>query len=210
MTRAAGQVVLASANPGKQREFADLLVPLELRVVPQSDYDIEPAAETGLTFIENAIIKARHAAGISGLPALADDSGIAVDALDGAPGIYSARYAGADASDEANLYKLIEAIREFPDDRRTARYHCVIVYMRRAGDPTPLIAEGVWEGRLMVESRGKNGFGYDPIFYLDDYDCTAAELDPETKNRLSHRGQAMRQLLAKMQPKAGLRSTQRA
>lgn len=190
----AGPVVLASANPGKLREFADLLMPLALQVVPQSEYDIEPAAETGLTFIENALIKARHAARISGRPALADDSGIAVDALDGAPGIYSARYAGAGASDDANLRKLIDAIREFPDGQRTARYHCVIVYMRRADDPTPLVAEGEWEGRLITEPRGSNGFGYDPIFYLDDYGCTAAELDPVTKNQLSHRGQAMQRL----------------
>jgi XTP/dITP diphosphohydrolase len=177
------------------REFADLLAPLNLQVVPQSDCGIEPAAETGLTFIENALIKARHAAGASGLPALADDSGIAVDALDGAPGIYSARYAGAGASDEANLQKLIESIRTLPDDRCTARYHCVIVYMQRADDPTPLIAQGVWEGRLITEPRGSNGFGYDPIFFLDDRACTAAELDSTTKNRLSHRGQALRQLI---------------
>lgn len=195
MNGVAGPVVLASANPGKLREFADLLAPLNLQVVPQSDYGIEPAAETGLTFIENALIKARHAAGTSGLPALADDSGIAVDALDGAPGIYSARYAGAGASDEANLQKLIESIRTLPDDRCTARYHCVIVYMQRADDPTPLIAQGVWEGRLITEPRGSNGFGYDPIFFLDDRACTAAELDSTTKNQLSHRGQALRQLI---------------
>lgn len=191
-------VVLASANPGKLREFAGILAPLDLRVVPQSEYGIEPAEETGLTFLENALIKARHAAGHSGRPALADDSGIAVDALGGAPGIYSARYAGDGASDEANLQKLIDAIRTFPDERRTARYHCVMVYMQYAEDPTPVIAEGTWEGRLIVEPRGENGFGYDPVFYLDDYGCTAAELDPETKNRVSHRGQALRYLLEQL------------
>lgn len=200
MTEAAAQsVILASGNPGKLRELAELLADLHMHVVPQSDYINEEADETGLTFIENALIKARHAARISGLPALADDSGIAVDSLNGIPGIYSARYAGVGASDQANLDKLIEAIRPLSESERKARYHCVIAYLRHAEDPTPLIAIGAWEGRLIETPRGHNGFGYDPIFYLDTHDCTAAELDPAEKNRLSHRGQALRRLLSQLQ-----------
>lgn len=200
MTSVAAQsVILASGNPGKLRELAELLADLHMHVVPQSDYIDEEADETGLTFIENALIKARHAARISGLPALADDSGIAVDSLNGSPGIYSARYAGVGASDQANLDKLIEAIRPLSESERKARYHCVIAYLRHAEDPTPLIAIGAWEGRLIETPRGHNGFGYDPIFYLDTHDCTAAELDPAEKNRLSHRGQALRRLLSQLQ-----------
>ncbi len=175
-------------------------------MVPQSQYNVDAAAETGLSFIENALIKARHAARISGLPALADDSGIAVDALHGAPGIYSARYAGEGASDAENLNKLIAAVEPLPVNERTARYHCVIAYLRHAEDPVPLIATGTWEGSLITEPRGTNGFGYDPIFYLEQHGCTAAELDPAVKNRLSHRGQALRgllqQLTGEMQPQA--------
>lgn len=192
------KVVLASGNPGKLRELGALLADLQFNVVPQSDYDVPGAAETGLTFIENALIKARHAAQLTGLPAIADDSGIAVDALNGAPGIYSARYAGEQASDGDNLNKLLAATRHLPAAERTARYHCVIVYMRRADDPVPLLAMGSWEGRLLDEPRGDQGFGYDPIFYLDSHQCTAAELDPDEKNRLSHRGQALRDLLEQL------------
>ncbi len=196
MTATAAQTtVLASDNPGKLREFAALLGGLSFHVVPQSEYGVEAAAETGLSFVENALIKARHAARISGLPALADDSGIAVDALKGAPGIYSARYAGAGASDTANLNKLVAAIGHLPPGERTARYHCVIAYLRHADDPVPVIASGEWQGRLITEPRGHEGFGYDPVFYLDSHECTAAELDPAVKNRLSHRGQALRALL---------------
>lgn len=191
-------VILASGNPGKLREFSGLLSDLNLNVVPQSEYRITAAEETGLSFVENALIKARHAAKFSGLPAMADDSGIAVDALNGEPGIYSARYAGPDASDLDNLNKLIHAIRQLPDDERSASYHCVIAYMQHAEDPMPLIATGSWEGRLIEEPRGDGGFGYDPVFYLDDYQCTAAELDPADKNRLSHRGQALRDLLQQL------------
>jgi len=188
-------IILASGNPGKLREFAALLADLDVNVVLQSEYDVSAAEETGFTFVENALIKARHAARVSGLPALADDSGIAVDALAGAPGIYSARYAGANASDLDNLNKLIEAVRHLPEPERVARYHCVIVFLQHAGDPMPVIASGTWEGRLIDEPRGDGGFGYDPVFYLDSYQCTAAELEPADKNRLSHRGQALRGLL---------------
>lgn len=188
-------VILASGNPGKLREFAALLADLDVNVVPQSEYNVSAADETGLTFVENALIKARHAARASGLPALADDSGIAVDALNGAPGIYSARYAGANASDLDNLNKLIKAVRQLPAHARGARYHCVIVFLQHAGDPMPVIASGTWEGRLIDEPCGDGGFGYDPVFYLDSHQCTAAELDPADKNRLSHRGQALRGLL---------------
>jgi len=200
MTATANQtIILASGNPGKLREFAALLAGMELLVVPQSEYAVDTAEETGLSFVENALIKARHAARVSGLPALADDSGISVDALNGAPGIYSARYAGMRASDEDNLNKLIESIRDVAEPDRSARYHCVIVFLRHAEDPMPLVASGTWEGRLLEEPRGHGGFGYDPIFYLDSLQCTAAELDPAEKNRLSHRGQALRGLLEQMQ-----------
>ncbi len=192
------RVVLASGNAGKLREFGELLADVGLDVVPQSEYVSEAAAETGLTFVENALLKARHAARLSGLPALADDSGISVDALDGAPGIYSARYAGADASDQDNLDKLIAATRHLPDQERTAHYHCVIAYLRHAEDPIPLLASGVWHGRLLTTPRGSNGFGYDPIFYVESKHCTAAELEPAVKNSLSHRGQAMRALLSQL------------
>lgn len=187
--------MLASANPGKLREFTALLADLQLQVRPQSAYGIEAPEETGLTFVENALLKARYAARLSGQPALADDSGIAVDALNGAPGIYSARYAGPGASDQANLEKLIAAVRPLPESERAARYHCVIVYLRHADDPTPLIATGMWEGRVIEQPRGRNGFGYDPIFFIESHQCTAAELDPVEKNRLSHRGRALRSLL---------------
>ncbi|MEX2517602.1 MAG: RdgB/HAM1 family non-canonical purine NTP pyrophosphatase [Gammaproteobacteria bacterium] len=192
------RLVLASGNPGKLREFAALLAPLACDVVPQSDFNIEPADETGLSFVENAILKARHASAHSGLPALADDSGIAVDALQGAPGIYSARYAGSNASDTDNLNKLIDAVRDVSEAERQAAYHCVIVYMTHAADPTPVIAQGSWAGRLILEPRGEHGFGYDPVFYVESHDGTAAELDPVIKNRISHRGQALQKLLVQL------------
>lgn len=192
------RLVLASGNAGKLREFAALLAPLVCDVVPQSDFNIEPADETGLSFVENAILKARHASAHSGLPALADDSGIAVDALQGAPGIYSARYAGSNASDTDNLNKLIDAVRDVPEAERQAAYHCVIVYMTHAADPTPVIAQGSWAGRLILEPRGEHGFGYDPVFYVESHNCTAAELDPAIKNRISHRGQALQKLLVQL------------
>ena len=189
------KVVLASGNVGKVREFNQLLGDQHIEVVPQSSFGVPEAEETGLTFIENAILKARNAARHTGLPALADDSGIEVDALNGAPGIYSARYAGAGASDEANLRKLLEALEDVPDAKRGARFQCVIAYLRHAEDPTPLICQGTWEGRILTAPRGANGFGYDPVFFVPDEDASAAELPAEIKNRLSHRGQALRRLL---------------
>lgn len=189
------KIVLASNNAGKVREINQLLASERIQVVPQRDFNIPDAVEDGLSFVENAIKKARHAASLSGLPAIADDSGIEVDALNGAPGIYSARFAGAGASDEANLQKLLADLAEVPDERRTARFQCLMVYMRHAEDPTPLICQGTWEGRILFEPRGENGFGYDPIFYVPTHDCSSAELPSEVKNRLSHRGQALQKLL---------------
>ena len=189
-------IVLASGNPGKVREINQLLAELDLHVAPQSDYGVAEAEETGLTFIENAILKARNAAAHTGLPALADDSGLEVEALNGAPGIYSARYAGAGAGDRANLEKLLEALHEVPEAERTARFQCLMVYMRHSEDPVPLICQGTWEGRILFEPRGEGGFGYDPVFFVPTHNCSSAELEPQVKNALSHRGQALRQLLA--------------
>ena len=190
------QIVLASNNPGKVREIGQMLADLELEVLPQSSFNIEEVEETGLSFVENAIIKARHAAAAAGLPAIADDSGLEVDALNGAPGIYSARYAGPGASDTENLQKLLADLEKVPQEHRTARFQCLMVYMRHAQDPTPLICQGTWEGRIMFEPRGKSGFGYDPVFFVPTHDCTSAELASEVKNQLSHRGQALRHLVA--------------
>jgi len=192
-------IVLASSNKGKVREINQLLAGLGVVVRPQGEFDVIDAEETGLTFVENAILKARNAAQHTGLPAIADDSGLEVDALDGAPGIYSARFAGTGASDQANLEKLLDALRDTPEEKRTARFQCLMVYMRHAEDPTPLICQGSWEGRILTASQGNNGFGYDPIFYVPTHDCSSAELPAETKNQLSHRGQALRKLLAALE-----------
>ena len=189
------RVVLASNNKGKLREFADLLGGLHLDIIPQAQLGVSDAEETGLTFVENAIIKARHAARITGLPAIADDSGIEVNALNGVPGIYSARYGGPGASDEANNRKLLQALDGVPDAQRNARYQCIIVYMRHALDPTPIICSGSWEGRILTALRGAGGFGYDPIFFVPTHSCSGAELNGVEKNRISHRGQALRKLL---------------
>jgi XTP/dITP diphosphohydrolase len=189
-------IVLASNNPGKVREFNELLAGHHIEVVPQSKYQVPDVEETGLTFVENAIIKARNAALHTGLLAIADDSGIEVDALNGAPGIYSARYAGKQADDRANLDKLLLDLIDVPEAERSARFQCLMVYMRHANDPTPLIFQGTWEGRILFAPRGANGFGYDPVFYVPTHDCSSAELPPEIKNALSHRGQALRKLVA--------------
>jgi XTP/dITP diphosphohydrolase len=189
-------IILASSNPGKVREINQLLAGLDLRVRPQSDFGVADAEETGLTFVENAILKARNAAAHTGLPAIADDSGLEVDALNGAPGIYSARFAGSGASDADNLQKLLMEMREVPEAQRTARFQCLMVYLRHQADPTPLICQGTWEGRILFEPRGEHGFGYDPVFYVPTHDCASAELAPEVKNALSHRGQALRKLIA--------------
>lgn len=193
------QIVLASGNKGKLREFNQLLADLQYEVLPQSAFTETEADETGLSFVENAILKARHAARISGLPALADDSGLEVDVLDGAPGIYSARFAGNQASDEDNNRKLINMLSAFEPEKRTARFQCVLVFMRHAQDPTPLICQGTWEGIIVDTPRGSNGFGYDPLFYIPELDCCSAELSPEEKGQLSHRAQAVVKLLPALQ-----------
>jgi XTP/dITP diphosphohydrolase len=191
------RLVLASANPGKLRELQTLLADSGIEVLPQSQFGIEAAAETGLTFVENALIKARHAAARSGLPAVADDSGLEVDALDGRPGVLSARFAGANASDADNIARLLEELRGVPFAARTARFRCLVVLMRTATDPAPVICEGLWEGRIALAPSGEHGFGYDPVFLAGELGLTAAQLSPELKNRLSHRGQALRQLAAR-------------
>ncbi|WP_213715364.1 XTP/dITP diphosphatase [Cedecea lapagei] len=192
------KVVLATGNAGKVRELANLLADFGFDVVAQTELNVESVEETGLTFIENAILKARHAAKVTGLPALADDSGLAVDALGGAPGIYSARYAGEDASDRQNLDKLLEALKDVPDDKRQAQFHCVLVYMRHAEDPTPLVFHGSWPGVITHAPAGQGGFGYDPIFYVPSEGKTAAELTRDEKSAISHRGQALKLLLEAM------------
>lgn len=189
-------VVLASSNPGKLREFQELLAPRGFKVIPQSEYAVADADETGLSFVENAIIKARHACQHSGLPALADDSGLEVDFLHGAPGICSARFSGPDASDMRNMDKLLTLMRDVPPASRTARFQCLLVFLRHATDPTPLICQGTWEGRILTAPQGNNGFGYDPIFFAPETNCSAAQLTQEQKNTHSHRGKALAGLLA--------------
>lgn len=190
------QVVLASGNPGKLRELQQILAARDVVLVPQTQLGVTEAEETGLSFVENAILKARHACQTTGMPALADDSGIEVDALNCAPGIYSARYAGVKTdADRQNNLKLLRELERVPEAERTARFVCLIVFMRHALDPTPLICQGVWEGRVLFEEAGSNGFGYDPLFYVPEYGCASAELDPKVKNAVSHRGQALRRLI---------------
>jgi XTP/dITP diphosphohydrolase len=188
------RIVLASSNRGKLAEIQAVLAGLEIELIAQASLGVSDADETGLSFIENAILKARHAAELTGLPALADDSGLEVDALNGAPGIYSARYAGAGASDADNNTKLLAALAGVPDPQRSARFRCVLVYLRHALDPMPQIHAGTWEGRILHTPRGSNGFGYDPLFLVPTHGCASAELAPEEKNALSHRGQALRAL----------------
>lgn len=192
------QIVLASNNAGKLRELQALLHDLPVALVRQAELGVSEAEETGLTFVENAILKARHAAAATGLPALADDSGLEVDALHGAPGIYSARFAGVGAGDAANLAKLLGALGAVPPAQRGARFRCVLAYMRHAADPAPLICEGVWQGQIALASVGSNGFGYDPVFYLPAQQATAAQLQATLKNQLSHRGAALRSLRARL------------
>ncbi|MET4692639.1 XTP/dITP diphosphohydrolase [Endozoicomonas sp. NE40] len=193
------QVVLASGNQGKLREFQHLLANLNIDMLPQSQFNVDSVEETGLTFVENAILKARHAAKISGLPAIADDSGIEVDALNGQPGIYSARYAGEDASDTENNAKLLKNLEGLQETQRTARFHCVLVYLRHADDPTPLVCHGAWEGRILEAPSGDHGFGYDPLFYVPSEGCSAADLPKEVKNSISHRAVAMAKLAEQLQ-----------
>lgn len=194
MSRPAGRIVLATGNPGKLREIGALLAPAGVEIVSQAEFGLESAEETGATFIENALLKARHAAAGSGLAAIADDSGLVVDALGGAPGIHSARYAG-DGGDAANIRKLLAALEAFPPTARGARFVCVAVLLRHPGDPLPLVCQGTWEGSIVTAPRGDGGFGYDPVFMPRGDTRSAAELPADDKNRRSHRGQAFAQLL---------------
>lgn len=195
-------LVLATGNPGKVKELANMLSSLNINVVPQSDFNVGEVAETGTTFVENAIIKARHAAKITGMPAIADDSGLEVDGLNGAPGVYSARFAGTGASDQDNIDKLLVDLGNNPI--RSARFWCVLVLMRHADDPTPLICSASWEGKITLTQNGNGGFGYDPVFFVAEQNCTSAELTKEQKNAVSHRGQALQKLLLELQQKGGL------
>jgi len=185
------QLVLASNNSGKVREFNQLLASTGIEVLPQAALGISDAIEDGLSFVENAIKKARHAARHSGLPAIADDSGLEIDALNGRPGIYSARFAGDNASDQQNVARVLEQLAGIETDKRGARFRCLLVYMRHAEDPTPCIFQGTWEGQILLSPQGENGFGYDPIFYVKEAQCSAAEMSADQKNRVSHRGQVL-------------------
>jgi XTP/dITP diphosphohydrolase len=188
-------IVLATGNKGKVEELSELLSASNISIVPQSEFDVPDVPETGSTFVENAIIKARHASKITGLPAIADDSGLEVDALNGAPGVISARYSGINATDASNNTKLLEELTDVAPDKRTARFHCVLVYMRHSDDPTPIICHGVWDGAILEKPQGEQGFGYDPLFWVEQYQQSSAELTREIKNQLSHRGKALAKLV---------------
>jgi XTP/dITP diphosphohydrolase len=190
------KIILATMNPGKVKEFASAMQNLSWKLVPQSEFNVSEAEETGLTFVENALIKARHAAKQTNLPAIGDDSGLIVDAINGAPGLYSARYAGKKVSREQHIAKLLHELGDTPLEKRTARFYCVLVFLKTYDDPVPIIAEASWEGSILFEPQGLQGFGYEPIFYLPTYQCSAAEISLEEKMRISHRGQAWRKLLA--------------
>jgi len=192
------KIVLASGNKGKLAEIKSLLQPLHLDVVAQSDCGVSEADETGITFVENALIKARNAAEHTGLPALADDSGLAVDALHGAPGIYSARFAGAQANDQDNNQKLLADLQDVDDAQRGAQFHCSVVYLRRPDDPAPIICQGIWPGRILHAPQGDAGFGYDPLFWVPEQNASSAQLSKQLKNQISHRGQAMAALVAQL------------
>jgi len=185
------KIVLASNNEGKAREITQILSTFGITVDPQSNYGVPDIPETGLTFVENALIKARNASKHTGLPALADDSGIEIDFLKGAPGIYSARFAGNNATDQDNILKALTDLKDVAESHRAARFQCVMVLLEHELDPTPLIFQGTWEGRILTEPQGENGFGYDPIFYVPEYDCSSAQLSAAQKNELSHRGKAL-------------------
>jgi len=192
------KAVLATSNQGKLREFERLFANSDLEVQPQSKFNIPDAIEDGLSFVENALIKARHASRLTGLPAIADDSGLEVDHLKGAPGIYSSRFAGNNSTDEENISKLLLALDGILPSERSARFQCVIVLIEHANDPTPIIAQGCWEGSVATQPKGGHGFGYDPIFYLPKFECTSAELEHEVKNKISHRSKAMTELINKL------------
>ncbi|WP_052878801.1 XTP/dITP diphosphatase [Vibrio coralliirubri] len=196
------KIVLATGNQGKVREMADILSEFGFDVVAQNEFNVSEVAETGTTFIENAIIKARHAAKETGLPAIADDSGLEVDYLNGAPGIYSARYSGEGATDKQNIEKLLNAMQGVETEKRTARFHCVLVLMRHENDPTPLVCHGKWEGRILTEEHGENGFGYDPVFFVPEDNCASAELESTRKKQLSHRCKALAALFEAIKEQA--------
>ncbi len=198
MPSAYTNIILASNNPGKLREFNQLFSAHNIAIMPQAAMQVSDATEEGLSFVENAIIKARHACQHTGLPAIADDSGIEVDALDGSPGIYSARFAGKHGDNEANNRLLLEKLKDVPTEKRSARFQCVLVFMRHAADPTPLICQASWEGLIAEQPSGRHGFGYDPLFWLPEKNCTAASLEKTEKNRISHRAQALQMLLTKL------------
>lgn len=193
------KIVLATGNLGKVKELTHLLADLNIEILPQSQFNVPDVPETGTTFIENAIIKARHAAKLTGLPAIADDSGLEVDALLGAPGIYSARYAGENASDDDNTQKLLTNLTNIETHKRSARFHCVLVFMKHADDPTPIICHGLWEGSITESKEGEQGFGYDPVFWDESQQMTSAQLPRDIKNSLSHRGKALAQLVPALQ-----------
>lgn len=195
------KVVLASHNKGKIQEFTELLSPFHIEIIPQAELGIPEPEETGLTFIENAILKARHATRLSGLPALADDSGLSVDALNGAPGIYSARYAGEHGDAKANIVKLLANMKSVTDEKRTANFHCVLAFLRHENDPTPIVCDGTWHGKILTSPSGEAGFGYDPVFYVPSEKKSAAELSSELKNKISHRGLALEMLLKQLPEK---------
>ena len=192
------EIVLATGNLGKLAEFRQMLAPLQITLRTQSEFQAGSVEETGLTFVENAILKARHAARVSGLPALADDSGLEVEYLKGAPGIYSSRFSGEDACDADNIEKLLKELEGVPTEQRKARFQCLLVYLRHADDPIPVICQGAWEGYILEESRGEHGHGYDPVFFVPDMHCSAAELEPSQKNSMSHRAIAMQMMLEKL------------
>ena len=192
------KIVLATGNQGKVKELATMLSGLGFNVLPQSDFKVSDVPETGTTFVENAIIKARHASKQTGLPAIADDSGLAVSALGGAPGVYSARYSGEHATDQSNITKLLKAMADIPKDQRQAKFLCVLVFMRHADDPSPIICQGEWYGEITSSQTGDQGFGYDPVFWVAEQNCTSAQLSSQQKNKLSHRGKALELLLTQL------------
>lgn len=192
------KIVLATNNQGKVNELQSLLADAGFHVVSQREFAVPDADETGLTFIENAILKARHTAALTKLPAIADDSGLVVDILGGAPGIYSARFAGEHGNDELNNQKLLQELAHVPSDKRTAYFYCALVFIRHENDPTPIVSLGKWDGLILENARGQGGFGYDPLFYIPKLNCTAAELSREQKSLISHRGQALKQLMERL------------
>jgi len=197
------KIVLATGNKGKVKELTRMLSGLGIEVLSQSEFGVTEVAETGSTFVENAIIKARHAAKQTGLPAIADDSGLAVNILGGEPGVYSARYSGDQATDKSNIAKLLSVMADVPKAKRQGKFLCVLVYMRHADDPTPIICQGEWCGEITTEQQGENGFGYDPVFWVKEQNCSSAQLSPEQKNALSHRGKALKMLLVQLQNQIG-------